>query len=181
MALASANAAWAQARRSGLVVGLLAFDLTVAFDTITPTALLSGLQELGVSGLELQWFTSYMSGGCQKVEWNSGVSDFLWVPYGVRQGSILGPFLFLIVVRDIHNQNCLTSDSSAYADDSFTWAVAPTVEEVSVELEARAKRFLEHTREKGLCLNPAKTQLLYSGAADVLSKFKTMKSFPAGQ
>jgi hypothetical protein len=33
--------------------------------------------------------------------WNSGVSSYVDVDYGVRQGSILGPVLFLLHVADI--------------------------------------------------------------------------------
>jgi hypothetical protein len=54
------------------------------------------LQALGVTGRELRWFICYMTGGRQSVVWDGTVSSLIDVLYGVRQGSILGPLLFII-------------------------------------------------------------------------------------
>jgi hypothetical protein len=88
---------------TGVVVGVLAFDLMAAFDTVDTAVLLPKLEKLGFRGKLLQWFSSYLTGGKQCVAWNGTRLDFVVVRYRVRQGSILGPMLYLIHVADMPN------------------------------------------------------------------------------
>jgi hypothetical protein len=95
-----------------------------------------------------------MSGVRQCVVWNGVDSTFVAVKYGVRQGSILGPVLFLVLMADL--PACLhvgEDDSVLYADDINTWAAAATVEEVASILTTRAARMTRFTSENGLALN----------------------------
>jgi hypothetical protein len=79
----------------------MGYNLSGAFDTVAKESLLSKLEAMGISGRQLDWFSSYMSGGQQCVVWNVDKSGWLPVEYGVRQGSILGLILFLVIVADI--------------------------------------------------------------------------------
>jgi hypothetical protein len=65
----------------------------LAAEQLPPT-----LQALGVKGSELKWFLCYMMGGRQCVVWDGMVSSLIDVLYGVRQGSIIGPILFIVLV-----------------------------------------------------------------------------------
>ena len=55
MALACAQADWAGAKAKGNFVGVMAFDLSAAFDTIDPAALLKKIEATGVKGTPLKW------------------------------------------------------------------------------------------------------------------------------
>jgi hypothetical protein len=85
----------------GKVVAIIGYVLSSAFDTVVKESLLPKLEATGITGRQLYWFSSYMSGGQNCVVWNVAESGWLPVEYGVRKGSILGPILFLVSVADI--------------------------------------------------------------------------------
>ena len=79
--------------------------------------LLSKLDLYGIRGNENQWFSSYLSNRKQKVFVDGVESNFLLVDSGVPQGTILGPFLFLIYINDFEKATNYFS-LSLFADDT---------------------------------------------------------------
>jgi hypothetical protein len=128
MVVAAAQASWLEAREAGMAVGILAFDLTAAFDTVNQEQLLPKLQGFGVRVNAVKWFGDYLSGGRQAVIWDSATSGLADLEYRIRQGSCLSPLLFLILVSDM-TAALGTSGITGYADDmcvcvtrhSFFW------------------------------------------------------------
>jgi ethanolamine transporter EutH len=84
----------------------------------------------------------------------------------VRQGSILRPILFLVLMAYLPECLNLDEDTTAgYADDICIYAVAKDLDSVGELLKVRADVFTRFVAGNGLVLNASKTQLLISGKA----------------
>ena len=75
------------------------------------------LEHYGVRGKALDWFRSYLEQRRQYVIYGGVHSDISYVEYGVPQGPVLGPLLFILCSNDlpIALKNCHTI---LFADDT---------------------------------------------------------------
>src|SRR6218665_2603534 len=92
-----------------------------AFDTVNHSILLYKMERLGVRGLALSWLRSYLSERYQQVYCNGSLSSPRIIKFGVLQGSILGPLLFLIFINDLPNASKLLKFMLS-ADDTNIFA-----------------------------------------------------------
>ena len=81
---------------------LVLLDLSAAFDTIDHGILLHRLQHVfGIQGSVLSWFRSYLTKRFQTVSIEGTHSDPIELWFGVPQGSVLGPILFILYTQPL--------------------------------------------------------------------------------
>ena len=150
---------------SGDLAVLTLLDLSAAFDTVDHGILLHRLKvSYGLGGLVHRWFTSYLRGRVQYVRCGSTKSAPKLVLYGVPQGSVLGPILFLLYTADLI-QLIERHDLSPhlYADDTQVYgSCRPSM---TAQLLDRMSECLADIaawmRSNRLQLNTAKTEVIW--------------------
>ena len=100
-------------------VTLIAFaDFSKAVDTVDYSVIIRKLHNIGFSKQALRWSLSYLTDRQQFVQVNAKQSQFMDVQFGVPQGSILGPVLFNLYVKDMRNSIQDGFNCYQYADDT---------------------------------------------------------------
>ena len=96
--------------------------LKKALDSVSHKILLKKLEYYGVRGSALSLFESYLSNRKQSTCIDDTMSILELIEWGVPQGSVLGPLLFLIFINDIPNASKLLT--WLFADDTALMASA---------------------------------------------------------
>ena len=138
-------------------VAALFFDLFKAFDTIDRKILLDKLYHYGIRVNIFEWFKSYLSLRSQFVELNGVKSSIRNINFGVPQGSVLGPLLFLIYINDIGNIPNLPSQPKFFADDTNLFVNAENISDLNISAQHSIDKLSEWMTLNKLTINQEKT------------------------
>ena len=108
-------------------------DLSKAFDTIDHEILLHKLSNYGIRGTPHCLLRSYLSNRYQQVKVDGHLSNSLLVKFGVPQGSVLGPLLFLLYINDLQQitLNKHNIKFVLYADDTNIFVACSSLAEAT--------------------------------------------------
>uniref|UniRef100_A0A8C5A5S3 Reverse transcriptase domain-containing protein n=1 Tax=Gadus morhua TaxID=8049 RepID=A0A8C5A5S3_GADMO len=162
---------------AGNVVIVILLDPSAAFDTIDHTELLEKLlNDYGVTGSVLQWMKSYLEKRYFCVKIDDMLSSFLELLFGVPQGSILGPILFILYIKALQKiAGKYGLDIQLYADDSHFY-ISFHLNRASqlTDVRDRTNRCLAEIKvwmvNNFMKLNESKTELLVLGKSHVLKQ-----------
>ena len=110
------------------------------------------MEHYGIRGLALNWLKSYLINREQFVSVNGSDSSTQTLKYGIPQGSILGPLLFIIYINDIP-EIARFAKFILYADDANIIITANTIEEINNQLNELVQNLVKWVKCNGLALN----------------------------
>jgi hypothetical protein len=173
--------------KQGLVI-LVLLDLSAAFDTIDHDVLLTRLHSmLGISGAALEWFRSYLTERTQSILIDNTRSKSMSLEWGVPQGSVLGPLLFLIYILPLgHLIRKHALQFHGYADDTQLYITVSPVSQLSAEsavtgLEGCLVDIHSWMSQNMLKLNNDKTEIVVIGTKAQRNKIDIQTLSVAGQ
>ena len=151
---------WLEEKNLGKSTGILLFDLSAAFDTISKDILLQKLKSLYFEEAAVAWIESYMSDRGQQIKIGNNLSSRLELTSGVPQGSILGPLLFVLYAYDLEKWIDQEVHLNTYADDTVISYSSSNVQKIKKKLEQEATKILQFCASNGLVANASKTKFL---------------------
>lgn len=153
--------------QEGSKVYMCLYDLQKAFDSVEFPVLLRRLFDAGVNSKTWRILNSWYTNCQTSVRLGQHVSPPFTLGRGVRQGSILSPSLFLLImdplIRELQSLSVGISVNNMYAggflhaDDIRTLATTPS------SLETQVSTVAKFTRENFLKLNTSKCEIIVFG------------------
>ena len=134
-------------------------DLSKAFDTLDYNILLRKLHHYGIRGIALDWFRSYLTDRKMYVDYKGITSKEHNINYGVPQGSVLGPLLFILYTNDLPN-TLTVSKSILFADDTTIYYSHSNLNTLYTNLNKDLQILNDWFKTNKLSLNVSKTQYM---------------------
>ena len=146
-------------------------DYRKAFDLVSHDILLKKLDRIGVNGLCLEWFRSYLMNRKMYTSVNNHLSSIMRViNRSVPQGSILGPLLFLIFINDMPNSTDLLS--ILFADDTTGLTCGDDINTIGPFINSELQKIGMWLKANELSINTSKTKIMIFSKNRIIQDFK---------
>jgi len=139
--------------------GVAFLDFKRAFETIDRNFLSKKLNNYGLKCNVLKWFKSYLTDRTQQVKFNNVTSSKRKTIYGVPQGSILGPILFLIYINDL-NKVLKYCKCKMFADDTIIYYSSSDSIEIENKINYDLNNLAIWLKSNTISLNVSKTKFM---------------------
>ena len=136
----------------GLEVRSIFLDIAKAFDKAWHYGIIFKLTQNGISGNLLNLFRDFLNDRKQQVILSGQFSTWKNVNAGLRQGSILGPLLFLIYINDLTEG--LSTNAKLFADDTSLFSVMHDIQTSANNLNKDLERISNWVTRWKMKFNP---------------------------
>jgi hypothetical protein len=115
------------------MTGSIFCDLEKASDSVNHVLLVSKLPYFGISGKAKSLLKSYLNNRYQRIKIKNSHSNYntisKWnkIKYGVPQGSVLGPLLFLLYTDNLPKATADKATCILFADDTSVLITSPNI------------------------------------------------------
>lgn len=139
----------------GKFVGLLMLDVQKAFDSVNHNML---CEKIKLAGIDNTWFRSYLEDRKQVVSVNDYTSNVQSIVCGVPQGSILGPWCYLMFCNDM--STCVSCNLILYADDAILLSSHCDIKQVIQDLSMEVSNCHHWLTNNKLSMHMGKTEAI---------------------
>ena len=120
----------------------------------------------------VRWFRAHLTGRTQSVCINGALSDPEAILYGVPQGSILGPLMFIMYINDLTTVVKLCK-VHLYADDTLLYFDSSSVQDIETSLSKDLENIVGWLNQNFLILNHSKTKIMLMGTSQKLNQMSS--------
>lgn len=144
------------------VVLALFFDLTRAFDCVLRNFMSKKLHALGIRGSINDWIFSFLTNRKISVKLGNTISNTYNLNYGVPQGSVLSPLLFILFINDLeyHVSKELHLFLTMFADDTTICITAESTDILEYNANKLLTCFYNWCFSNKLIINTSKTKYI---------------------
>ena len=128
-------------------------------DIVDHNILLEKIQHYGIRGIDHWWLKSDLENRKQFVSVSGAESELASVNYGVPQGSVYRPLLFLIYINDLHYV-ITASCPLHFADDTCLLNIKSFIKQINRTLNKDYKQLALWLNANEISLNVAQTEVI---------------------
>ena len=119
---------------------------------------MKNLTQYGITGIANKWFQSFLEDRKQFTSVQGSKSEEKPIKYGVPQGSVLGPLLFILFINDLHKAVEFSSVHH-FDDDTNLLLIDKSLKKMNKHIKRDLKLTVDWIRAKKLSLNTSKTEI----------------------
>ena len=100
-------------------IRVLSFDFSKAFDSVPHNVVTEKLKQTNLNPYIINWIISFLTNRKQRVVVDGFITEYANINRGVPQGTVIGPFLFSLMVEDIKPKQPETNKLIKFANDDY--------------------------------------------------------------
>lgn len=158
-ALQTVLSKWKNALNNKQIVGVVFIDFRRAFETINRDLLLLKLKNFGMGSVVINLLREYLEDRMQICKYNDSESTSKKSVYGVPQGTVMGPNLFVMYINDIvqYVDKC---EIQLFADDTLLYIVGENVCDIVNVVNNELAALQKWLSSNSLSVNTEKTKFM---------------------